>query len=184
MIVDESPAARDAQETVPQLRAATADSYSDADPRPLAAYAALTGAFAGLITLSEVTRRRRGHDLPERISAGDLALLAVATYKLSRLMTKARVTSFARAPFTRYTGEAGPSEVSEEPRGTGLRRAIGELAVCPYCVGEWIAAGLTAAYLREPRSTRTAAGVLAVVAASDVLHQGWIVLDERISGGP
>ena len=102
----------------------------------------------------------------------------MATYKLSRLATKARVTSFARAPFTRYTGEAGPSEVCEEPRGTGLRRAIGELAVCPYCVGEWIAAGLTAAYLRDPRSTRTAASVLVVVAASDVLHQGWTALDK------
>jgi len=155
------------------------DAYSPDDPKPLAAYAGMTGAFAAAIAGSEVVRRKRGRDLPERIAPGDLALLAVATYKLSRLATKARVTSFARAPFTRYTGEAGPSEVSEEPRGEGLRRAIGELAICPYCVGEWIAAGLMAAYIRDPRSTRTATGVLAVVAAADVLHQGWTALDER-----
>ena len=42
------------------------------------------------------------------------------------------MTSFLRSPFTRYTGEAQPSEVSEEPRGRGLRRAVGELLVCPY----------------------------------------------------
>ena len=164
---------------MPQLDAEPSGSYSGADPKPLGAYAALTGAFAGAVAGAEVVRRRRGRELPERIGPGDLALLAVATYKLSRLATKARVTSFARAPFTRYTGEAGPSEVSEEPRGTGLRRAVGELAVCPYCVGEWIAAGLVAAYIRDPRSTRTAAGLLAVVAAADVLNQGWIALDKR-----
>ena len=117
--------------------------------------------------------------MPERIAPGDLARLAVATYKLTRLATKARVTSFARAPFTRYKGEAGPSEVSEEPRGQGLRRAIGELGICPYCVGEWIAVGLMTAYVRDPRATRTGAGVLTVVAAADVLHQGWTALDER-----
>jgi hypothetical protein len=158
-----------------------AASYSPADPKPLSAYAGITGVFAGAVACSEMRRRKSGPDLPDRIELGDLALLTVATYKLSRLVTKARVTSFARAPFTRYTGEAGPSEVSEEPRGEGLRRAIGELAVCPYCVGEWIAAGLVAAYLRDPRSVRIGASVLAVVAASDVLHQGWIALDEKAS---
>ena len=112
----------------------------------------MTGVFAGAVAASEVVRRRRGRELPERIGAGDLALMAVATYKLSRLATKARVTSFARAPFTRYTGEAGPSEVTEEPRGTGLRRAVGELAVCPYCIGEWIAAGLMTLYVHDPRA--------------------------------
>ena len=178
MIDDRDVGAPRDQNVVP-LEAVPRDSYSGADPKPLAAYAVLTGAFAGAIAISEVARRRGGRDLPERIAPADLGLLAVATYKLSRLATKARVTSFARAPFTRYTGEAGPSEVSEEPRGTGLRRAVGELAVCPYCVGEWIAAGLMAAYVRDPRSTRTAAGAVAVVAAADVLHQGWIALDER-----
>ena len=165
--------------TVVRLEAGRPGTYSGGDPKPLRAYAALTGAFAGAVVLSEAARRRRAEDLPERIGAGDLALMAVATYKLSRLITKARVTSFARAPFTRYTGEAGPSEVSEEPRGEGLRRAIGELLVCPYCAGEWIAAGLTAAFLRDPRATRTASGVLAVAAGADVLHQGWVALDRR-----
>ena len=159
--------------------AAPPESYSPREPKPLAAYAGMTGAFAGAVAAFEVVRRGRGWDLPERIGPGDVALLSIATYKLSRLATKARITSFARSPFTRFTGEAGPSEVSEEPRGQGLRRAIGELAICPYCVGEWIAAGLVASYIRDPRATRTAATVFTVVAAADVLHQGWIALDER-----
>jgi len=178
-LIEDRAAPTPEDRNVVQLDVAPEDSYAGPDPKPLGAYAVLTGAFAGAVATSELLRRRRGQDLPEHIGAGDLALLAVATYKLSRLATKARVTSFARAPFTRYVGEAGPSEVSEEPRGTGLRRAVGELAVCPYCVGEWIAAGLMASYVRDPRSTRTAASVIAVVAAADVLQQGWIALDER-----
>ena len=159
--------------------AGPATAYSPGDPKPLVAYAGITGAFAVAVTGFEVARRRRGWELPDRVGPGDGVLLAVSTYKLSRLATKARVTAFMRAPFTRYVGEAGPSEVSEEPRGTGLRRAIGELAVCPYCVGEWIAAGLMASYIRDPRSTRAVGALLTVIAAADVLHQGWTTLDER-----
>lgn len=155
-------------------------SYSPAgDPKPLAAYAAMTGAFGAAAATYEAVRRDRDWELPENIAAGDIALMAVATYKVSRLITKARITSFTRAPFTQFVEEAGPSEVSEEPRGDGLRRAIGELLVCPYCVGEWVAAALTAAYVRDPRSTRTVAAMFTVVAASDVLHQAWIALDDQ-----
>ena len=75
--------------------------------------------------------RAGGRELPERPRAADLLLAGVATHKLSRLLTKDRVTSFIRAPFTRYEQPAGHGEVEEEPRGSGLRLAIGELLVCP-----------------------------------------------------
>jgi Protein of unknown function (DUF1360) len=153
--------------------------YSPEDPKPLAAYAGLTGVFTGCVAAYEVARRRRGWELPDGVGPGDILLLAAATYKLSRLVTKDRVTGFARAPFTRFTGEAGPAEVAEEPRGRGLRRAIGELLVCPYCVGQWIAAALVAGYIRDQRSTRLVASVFAILAASDVFSQGWVALQER-----
>jgi hypothetical protein len=121
--------------------------YSPEDPQPLGAYAGLSAAWAGLVTGFVVAHRKAGRPLPSRVPAGDLALLTTATYKLSRLITKDRVASFARAPFTRYQGDAErPSEVSEEARGTGLQRSIGELLVCPYCISQWVAAGLLAAY--------------------------------------
>jgi hypothetical protein len=143
------------------------------DPKPLAGYATLASVFGGGIAGFELLRRHRGWELPERVGPADTVLLAVATYKLSRIATKSKVTSFARAPFTRFQEEAGPSEVSEEARGGGLRRAIGELAICPYCVGPWVAGALAASYIRDQRATRMVATVVAVDAASDVLHQGW-----------
>ncbi len=97
-------------------------------PRPLAAYAGLTGLYNALFAGSLLAARRRDRPLPERIALGDIVLLGVATHKLSRLLTKDWVTSFYRAPFVEYQGAGtAPGEVSEKPRGEGLRRALGEL---------------------------------------------------------
>jgi hypothetical protein len=42
-----------------------------------------------------------------------------------------------RAPFTRFQDDTGYGEVEEAARGTGFRRAIGELLICQYCVSQW-----------------------------------------------
>jgi hypothetical protein len=80
------------------------------------------------------------------------------------------VASAVRAPFTRFHGDAGPGEVSEAARGRGLRRAVGELLVCPYCVGLWIAAMFAAGFAVAPRPTRWVASVLSAAFGSDVLQ--------------
>jgi hypothetical protein len=148
--------------------------------RPRSAHAALTLAYNGSLLAYAAAHRRSRRSLPERVPAGDLALLAVATYKLSRLIAKDRNTSFFRAPFTRYEGESErPSEVSEVPRGDGLRRAIGELMVCPYCLGQWIGTAFLLTYLREPRLARTVAALFTIVAGSDLLQEGWVAVDKR-----
>lgn len=112
---------------------------------------------------------------------GDLALITFATHKLSRLITKERVTSALRAPFTRYQGEAGPGEVEESPRGQGLRRAIGELFVCPYCIATWIASGFAAGLVVAPRATRLIAATLTAVLGSDVLQIAYKRLEGTLS---
>src|SRR5207244_11720732 len=109
-------------------------------------------------------------DRPERCPPVDLVLLGVATHKYSRLLAKDRVTSFLRAPFVRYEGEAGPSELSEAPRGQGLRRAVGELVNCPFCLGMWVASGLGLGFVAAPRVTRFVAGVGTALAVADFLH--------------
>jgi hypothetical protein len=103
--------------------------HSPQQERPLGSYAALTGAFAALTAGFATWLRRSGREVPARIDPGDFLLVAVATHKSSRLVAKDRVTSAVRAPFTRFEGDAGPSEVEESPRGHGMRRALGELLV-------------------------------------------------------
>jgi hypothetical protein len=138
--------------------------------RPLRGYAVLMGAFASLSAAFAAWFRGSGRELPDRMDARDLALLTVATHKASRLVAKDRVTSAVRAPFTRFEYDDGPGEVSESARGRGLRRAVGELLVCPYCVGLWISAAFTAGLLVAPRLTRWFAAVLSVLFGADVVQ--------------
>lgn len=98
------------------------------EERPLSAYAGLVGLFNASFGGFLLAARRSRQPLPERIAAGDLLLLGIATHKLSRLLAKDWVTSPFRAPFTEFQGPAPLSaEVIEQPRGTGLQRAVGEL---------------------------------------------------------
>jgi uncharacterized protein DUF1360 len=138
--------------------------------RPIGSYSALTGLFAGLCSAFALWMRRSGRALPERMGAADLALITIATHKLSRLITKDRVTSALRHPFTRYQEDAGQGEVEEQARGSGMRRALGELLICPYCIGMWLAAGFTAALVVAPRPTRWVASALTALFGSDLLQ--------------
>lgn len=138
--------------------------------RPLGSYALLMASFGASVAGFGAWFQRSGRDLPERIDAQDLALVTVATHKASRLVAKDRVTSTLRAPFTHFEGDAGPSEVDESARGRGLRRAIGELLICPYCLNLWVAAALTAGLLVAPRATRWLAGLLGVLSGADLLQ--------------
>jgi hypothetical protein len=135
---------------------------------PLRGYAGVIATFASVGAAAFAAASKRG--LPKRIGLGDLVLLSVATHHAARLVTKDKVTSVARAPFTEYEGSGDPGEVEERPRGHGLQKAIGELLSCPYCIGQWIAlAGVTGLVL-APRTTRAVASVLVVSAGSDYLQ--------------
>jgi len=140
--------------------------YTDR-PVPLRSYAMLATAFNLALSTGIVATR---DDLPERFSVIDLTVLGVATYKYSRLVAKDRVTSFLRSPFVHYRGDAGPSEVDEEPRGAGPRRAVGQLVSCPFCVGLWVASGLALGFVAAPRVTRFVAGIGVALAIADFLH--------------
>jgi len=144
--------------------------YSPDAEKPLASYGVLMTVFSGLAGAFAAWFSRSGRALPDRMEARDLALLTVASHKAARLISKDKVTSAVRAPFAEYQGSAGPGEVSEKPRGRGLRRVIGELLVCPYCLGMWTSAALTAGLLVAPRFTRWMSSVLVMFFGADVLQ--------------
>jgi len=109
----------------------------------------------------------------------DVLLAAVATHKLSRLITKDPVTSPLRAPFTVYQGQSGPAELEEEVRGSGAQKTVGELITCPFCIDMWVATGLMAGFIYLPRTTRLAVDTLAVLAGADLLQFGYSWLQDR-----
>lgn len=125
---------------------------------------------SGLLLLGRAT----GRQLPEHYSVRDLALGGIATHKLTRLLSKASVTSPIRAPFTEFEGAAGSGEHVERPRGrTGVRHTVGELLTCPFCLGVWVGTAYVAGMAYAPRPTRTAAAVLTVVGVSDGLQHAY-----------
>jgi Protein of unknown function (DUF1360) len=91
--------------------------YAPPEKRPpLRSYAVLMAIFNGLFVAGLVVARRRGRELPDRPPLGDIALVGVASHKLSRLITKDKVTSPIRAPFTELEGSGGPAS-SRRRRG-------------------------------------------------------------------
>ena len=150
---------------------------------PLAAYATFATVFHAAMAGAVATAKRSGRDLPQRVEAGDIVLIGMASYKLSRLISKKKVTAFVRAPFTELEGKGGPAELEERPRGTGLRRALGELLVCPYCLGLWASGGFHVGLLFAPRATRFSASVLSAMSISDFLQIAYKAAEERGLGG-
>ncbi|MCP9496325.1 MAG: DUF1360 domain-containing protein [Pyrinomonadaceae bacterium MAG19_C2-C3] len=155
------------------------DGYKGGEEMPLASYATLLGiyntAFAALLLAANNSKRQ----LPERVGYADLMLLGVATYELSRIIAKDRVTSPLRAPFTEYVEPAGESEVKEKVRGRGMQRAIGDLVTCPYCLSPWVGAALTFGLVFRPRAARLVMGTFAAAAISGFLLQATDAIKEE-----
>ena len=148
-----------------------ADAYRDGQTRPLGGYVVVMAAFAALVAGAAGLARARGRGLPDGVGPWDVLLLALATHKVSRTVTKDAVTSPLRAPFTRYKETGGPAEVMEEVRATsGLRHSIGELITCPFCLDVWIATGFTLGLVFAPRVTRLVATAFTAVTGADFLH--------------
>ncbi|MGK4585192.1 DUF1360 domain-containing protein [Kitasatospora sp. HPMI-4] len=143
--------------------------YTGGDDRPLTAYTGVMALYAttvlGITAAARAGRRRIPDPTP-----WDVALNALATHQLSRLIAKDPVTSPLRAPFARFEGTSGPAELEEDVRGTGARKAVGELVTCPFCTGLWVATACTAGSLFVPRTTRLATATLAALAVADFLQ--------------
>ena len=83
------------------------------------------------------------------MSATDLALLGLATFKASRTVARDKVSSFVREPFVE--GEAYDGEDETPTHETELKQALGELVTCTRCVGTWLGAGLASMQILAPR---------------------------------
>jgi len=155
------------------------EEYKQGEDIELFSYGMLAGAFnlvfAGVLLAARLT----GRSVPERVDAKDIVLLGMATHKLSMIGSNDAVTSPLRAPFTEFQEKESPKKVEEQPRGGGLRKSVGELILCQFCLGMWVAAFFTYGLVLVPRVTRLVATIFAVVTVSDHLHQAYKALMNR-----
>jgi Protein of unknown function (DUF1360) len=143
---------------------------------PYRAYAGIVGTFlGGLGAVSAVAAARR-RPLQE-VTAVDLTLLGLATFKASRTIARDRVASFVRDPFVEGDAYDGADETPTQE--TELKQAIGELVTCTRCVGTWIGAALASTQILAPRTGRLLTSILAAGAVNDWLLAGFTALTEK-----
>jgi hypothetical protein len=154
--------------------------YAPPEKRPpFLPYVAFMGIFSTLVAAALLLARRQGRELPERVGPGELLLVGTASHKLSRLLAKDKVTSPLRAPFTELRGKGGPAELEERSRGRGLRKAVGELLICPYCLGLWVVAAFSVGLLFAPRVTRFVASLFSALTISDFFQIAYKAAEEK-----
>ncbi|WPO70514.1 MULTISPECIES: DUF1360 domain-containing protein [unclassified Streptomyces] len=172
-----------ADDEAPEHRCHGYRRYDEQGTVPLAGYATLATAFAAATGTLTVLARRRGVTLPERVPPWDVLLLGVATYKTARLLTKAKITGFLRAPVTRRVEDAKAGEVMDEPLGgNAVKQAVGELVTCPFCASTWSATGLVGAYVLAPRGARLVGAALSAMTLADWLQYAWTWTQENAEG--
>jgi uncharacterized protein DUF1360 len=157
----------------------TFEGYKNGEDVPLFSYGVLAGTFNLLFALFFLAARASGKPIPERMDAKDIALLGMATHKLSLVGSQDAITSPLRAPFTELNEKESPKKVDEKPRGEGIRRSVGELITCQFCLGVWVASFFTYGFVLLPRVSRLIAAVFAAVTVSDFLHQVYKLLMKR-----
>ena len=155
------------------------EGYKKGADVPLLSYSVLAGTFNLLFALFLLTARVTGKSLPQRIETRDIVLLGMATHKLSLVGSQDAITSPLRAPFTELEEKESPKMVEERPRGEGIRRSVGELLTCQFCLGVWVASFFTYGFVLLPRVSRLVAAVFAAVTVSDFLHQTYKALMKR-----
>jgi hypothetical protein len=154
--------------------------YAPPDERPpLLSYFSFMSIFGTLVAAALAIAKRQGRELPETVPAGQLLLIGTASHKLSRVIAKDKVTSPLRAPFTELEGKGGPAELEERSRGTGVRKAIGELLICPFCLNLWVIAGFSVGLLFAPRVTRFVASLFAALTIADFLQIAYKAAEDK-----
>jgi hypothetical protein len=134
-------------------------------PTSLADYALLSGAYGSLLTALMMASRARGSEPLRDI---EILPIGVATFALSKLLTKEKVETWVRGPFVEEQPDG-----ERTPKGSGMRYAVGELLTCSRCMGAWSALSVTALRLARPREARVLTTVLAASAVNDFMQTGF-----------
>ena len=139
----------------------------DGETRPVD-YAAINAVWAVLAAALLAAARKRSAKDP--ITAKELIPLSAATFAVSKAVARERIGTWMREPFT---------EEGQQPTGSRIRRAVGELVTCTRCVGTWSALGVVGLRLVDPPAGKALSYVLASSAANDLMQAGFKLLTEQ-----
>lgn len=131
-------------------------------------YAAVNVAWAGMLAaLLGATAR----DAKPGPSGTELPVIGLATFTLTKALSKEKVGVWAREPLVEPADDG-----NRQPRGRGVRYVLGELVTCPRCLGTWTSLGLVGLQVVRPREGRIVARILAAAAINDILQTSFTLL--------
>jgi hypothetical protein len=103
------------------------------------------------------------------ISVFEFLLLALATFRLTRLVVFDKITAFLRSPFIEEVEEVeedGTAVTYIQVKGIGIRKWIGELLSCYWCAGIWCTALLVGLFYVWPTGMQLVVYVLAIAGSA------------------
>lgn len=127
-------------------------------------YAALSAGYGAMLGALLLASRDKGE---EPVRPEEAVSLGLATFALAKLVSKEKVDAWVREPFV------DEHDGVREPKGTGLRHAVGELLTCTRCTGVWSALGLVALRVTHPRESRVVTALLGATAVNDFAQAGF-----------
>src|SRR5690606_25909625 len=107
------------------------------------------------------------------LTVWEFVLIALATFRLTRLIVFDKITEFVRKPFIEEVeeiNEHGEIEFYIETKGNGLSKWIGELLSCHWCRGMWVSIFLILFYLYFPFYAQIPILILAVAAVAAIIE--------------
>jgi len=85
----------------------------------------------------------------ESLSVFELALIVLASFRLTRLFVYDSIMGFFRDQFYDVSTKRGNGTQLAKP-ASGPRRTVADLISCPWCMGMWITATVVFFYLLSP----------------------------------
>lgn len=107
------------------------------------------------------------------ISVFEFVLLALASFRLTRLIVFDKITTFLRRPFfqeVKEEDEEGVIEVYYLPKDTPIKKFIGELLSCYWCTGIWSSIALVLIFYLIPAYSHPIILVLAIAGLASILE--------------
>jgi hypothetical protein len=140
-------------------------------PTDAADYALLNAVYGSLLAAVAFAVRERAAG-GDPIASAELLPMGAATFALSKMIARERIGTWVREPFVH--GD------TRQPRGRGVRRAVGELVTCTRCVGAWSGLAIVGLRVASPAVGRTVTSVLATSAVNDFMQAGFRLLCNRV----
>ncbi len=101
--------------------------------------------FVAMATIILDTESIRAYDT---LTLTDFALMALATFRLTRLFVYDKITAFFREQFFDVVETRDELTLVKVERGP--RRTLGDLLTCPWCFGMWAGGTVSFFYLLTP----------------------------------